>query len=332
MTGHKLVTPAEVRHWITFAHGSPHIRHLAELIASDAELMRVLNRIEHTPNTNVLFAGVQFLMKQGHGFELSRYYPNFTGEPFALSGIDGPFKSFVLDHEEELVEIGQTRYTQTNECRRCIALLAGVWETSLDGFHLVDVGCSAGLNLALDRYGYRWGDVTWGEDSPLTFVSEMKGRPPKLRDIEVHSRSGLDLNPIDPTNADDRLWLWSLIWPEQHERRQRLVAALDLVGDCPIDFVPGDATRSLDGVLGGLPRGEPALVMNSFAMNQFSPQMRTDLEATVARHRKTREIHRVSFEVYNSPNEWASLQIDNGSGFATVGQAHVHGEWLELYA
>ena len=52
---------------------------------------------------------------------------------------------------------------------------------------------------------------------------------------------------------------------------------------------------------------------------------------TVARHRANREIYRISFEVYNSPNEWASLQIDNGSGFEIVGQAHIHGEWLELY-
>ena len=300
-------------------------------MASDAELMRVLNRIEHTPNTNVLFAGVQFLMKKGHGSDLAQYYPNFSEKPLALTGIDLPFKSFVLDHEEQLVEIGQMRYTQTNECRRCVALLAGVWETPLNEFHLIDVGCSAGLNLALDRYGYQWSDVRWGDVSALTLASELRGRTPNLRDIEVLSRTGLDLNPIDPTDADDRLWLWSLIWPEQHERRQRLVAALDVVGDCPIDFVKSDATRSLDEVLGRLPRGEPAIVMNSFAMNQFSPEMREDLEATVTRHRDSREIHRLSFEIYNSPNEWASLQIDDGSGFETVGQAHIHGEWLELY-
>ena len=51
----------------------------------------------------------------------------------------------------------------------------------------------------------------------------------------------------------------------------------------------------------------------------------------MTRHRDSREIHRLSFEIYNSPNEWASLQIDDGSGFETVGQAHIHGEWLELY-
>lgn len=304
---------------------------MAELIASDPELMRVLNRIEHTPNTNVLFAGVQFLIKKGEGRDLARYYPNFAEDPLPLEGIDDPFKTFVLEHEERLVEIGRTRYTQTNECRRCVALLAGVWETSLDGFHLIDVGCSAGLNLALDRYRYRWSDVTWGEDSSLTLFSELRGRAPRIRDIELLSRTGLDLNPVDPTDVDDQLWLWSLIWPEQTQRRERLVAALDLVGECPIDFVRGDATQSLDDVLESLPEGEPVLVMNSFAMNQFSPEMRADLEATVARHRDGREIHRVSFETYNSPNQWASLQIDDGSGFEMVGQAHIHGEWLELY-
>jgi len=331
LTGHKLVTPADVRQWITFAHGSPHYHHLAEVIASDPDLMRVLNRIEHTPNTNVLFAGVQFLMKKGEGANLAEYFPNFTPEPLALAEVDCHFKDFVLNHEDRLVEIGGVRFTQTNECRRCTALLPGVWETPIDRFHLIDVGCSAGLNLALDRYGYRWGDLAWGIDSSLTLESELRGRGPSVRDIEVLSRIGLDLNPIYPTDSDDRLWLWSLIWPEQHSRRERLVAALELLKDCPMDFVSGDATMSLNDVLTRLPAGEPVIVMNSFAMNQFSPAMREDLEMTVARHRANREIYRISFEVYNSPNQWASLQIDNGSGFEIVGQAHIHGEWLELY-
>ena len=331
MTGHKLVTPAGVRRWITFAHGSPHYHHLAELIASDPQLMQVLNRIEHTPNINVLLAGVQFLMKRGAGADLAGYYPNFAAQPFPVEGVDSAFKRFVLDHEEQLVEIGLTRYTQTNECRRCVALLAGVWETALDQFHLIDVGCSAGLNLALDKYGYRWSDVVWRGDASLTLESELRGSTPAIRDIELLSRTGLDLNPIDPADPDDRLWLWSLIWPEQHSRRARLVAALELLEDCPIEFIRGDATRSLDQVLERLPEDEAAIVMNSFAMNQFSPEMRKDLEATVERHRAKREIYRLSFEVYNSRNEWASLQLDDGSGFEIVGQAHIHGEWLELY-
>ena len=332
MTGHKLVAPADVRRWIRFAHGSPHYLHLAELIASDPQLMQVLNRIEHTPNINVLLAGVQFLMKKGEGADLAGYYSNFTTQPFSLEGIDSAFKRFVLDHEEQLVEIGLTRYTQTNEARRCVALLAGVWETALDRFHLIDVGCSAGLNLALDKYGYRWSDVVWRGDASLTLESELRGRAPAVRDIEILSRTGLDLNPFDPADPDDRLWLWSLIWPEQHSRRARLVAALDLLEDCPIEFIRGDATRSLDQVLERLPDAEPAIVMNSFAMNQFSPEMREDLERTVKRHRANREIHRLSFEIYNSPNEWASLQLDDGSGFEVVGQAHIHGAWLELHA
>lgn len=331
MTGHKLVTPDDVRRWITFAHGSPHYHHLGELIASDPELMLVLNRIDHTPNTNVLFAGVQFLMKKRKDADLARFYPNFTDDSAPIEDIDEPFKAFVLAHEEALVKIGQTRYTQTNECRRCVALLPGVWKTPLDEFHLIDVGCSAGLNLALDRYRYRWSDLGWGSESSLTLESELRGREPLPRDVEVLSRTGLDLNPVNPADPDDRLWLWSLIWPEQHSRRERLVAALELIGDVPIDFVSGDAVLSLGQVLESLPQGEPAIVMNSFAMNQFSPGMRGELEAMVAKHRANREIHRLSFEVYNSPNEWASLQVDSGSGFEIVGQAHIHGEWLDLY-
>ena len=102
-----------------------------------------------------------------------------------------PFRRFVLEHEDEIAAIGATRYTQTNESRRTVALLPGVWAGPLDRFHLIDVGASAGLNLALDRYRYRWGSVEWG-DSPLLQEAESRGADPVPRPIRErgHVRGG----------------------------------------------------------------------------------------------------------------------------------------------
>ena len=305
---------------------------MAEVIASDPDLMRVLNRIEHTPNTNVLFAGVQYLMLRGDGDELREFYPNFSQHPQPLERIDGPFKQFVLDNEEELVEIGRTRYTQTNECRRCVALLPGVWRAPFDEFHLIDVGCSAGLNLALDHYRYSWGGITWGDQSPVLLETELLEGDPKISDFRILTRTGLDLNPVDPREPSERRWLEALVWPENHQRRDRLVAALGLIESIDINFVAGDAVDTLKAVLTDLPASEPAVVINSFAMNQFSPAMRVELESVVAEGRSTRPIHRVSFELFTSENEWAHLQVDDGSGFRELGHAHPHGEWVEFYA
>ncbi len=332
MTGHKIVTPEDVRRWVTFAHGSPHYHYLAEVIASDPDLMRVLGRIPHTPQTNVLFAGVQYLLLQGHGPELAAFYPNLTDSPADIQGIDYVFKSFVLDNEETLVELGSTRYTQTNECRRCVALLPAMARADFDAFHLIDVGCSAGLNLAADRYRYRWGEIEWGGEYPVLLETDLRQGAPGVDRVTVLSRTGLDLNPIDARDSDHRLWLEALVWPENEPRRVRLRAALDQLEVTPVEFVAGNAVETLDDVLAGLPMGEPAVVMNSFALNQFTPDMRSQLEAVVERHRGSRPIHRVSLELFTSDNTWANLRIDGGEGYVDLGHAHPHGEWLELYA
>ncbi|MCI0679483.1 MAG: DUF2332 domain-containing protein [Actinobacteria bacterium] len=304
---------------------------MSAAMAEDEAMLRVLGRIEHTPQPNLLFAGVQYLMtKQGDG-PLQRHYPNFGGQPG--SDVESAFREFVLTHEEELVAIGATRHTQTNECRRCVALLPAVWETGLDRFHLVDVGTSAGLNLLLDRYRYRWDGVAWGPTgSPVLLETESRGRPPAPRPITVLSRTGIDLHPVDATDPDARLWLESLIWPEHHDRRHRLRAALTQAADADIRLVCGDAVATLSRVIDDLPSGEPVLVMHSFALNQFSPAARAALDAVIEDCRRSRPVHRVSLELAEGADASAMLSIDTGEGPLAVGRAQAHGEWVELYA
>lgn len=90
------------------------------LIASDDELMRVLNEIEHTPRPNVLLAGIQYLLIRDPAQPLASHYPNLSGDPSPVEDVDEKFREFVLSHETELVAIGRTRHTQTNEARRCV--------------------------------------------------------------------------------------------------------------------------------------------------------------------------------------------------------------------
>lgn len=325
-------TPEEIRRWGRHAHGSPLYAHLIEVIADDDELMRVVNRIEHTPRPNVLFGGVQYLLMGGASAELAAFYPSLVDEPRPLVGVDRVFTRFVLEQEEALVEIGQTRYTQTNECRRCVALLPGIWESGPERFHLIDLGTSAGLNLAVDRYQYRWGDVEWGHPSGLLLTAESRGRAPEPKDTEVLSRTGLDLNPIDVSDEAERRWLDALIWPEHHERRSRLRAALEVISNVDVSMVAGSALDTLGPTLAALPAGDPAVVMHSFALNQFSPDQRHKVAATIDEARDARRVHRVSYEFIDKEDDWARLSVDFGDGLVDVGQGHPHGEWVELYA
>ena len=36
-------------------------------------------------------------------------------------------------------------------------------------------------------------------------------------------------------------------------------------------------------------------------------------------------------EVLDESDGWADLVVDDGNGALTVGRAHPHGEWIELY-
>lgn len=199
-------------------------------------------------------------------------------------------------------------------------------------FHLVDLGASAGLNLLLDRYGYRWDGLEWHPDSDLVLETDSRGRMPGPRDFEVLSRTGLDLSPLDPTDPNERRWLEALIWPEHHERRQRLSAAIELAATAEIEFVEGSALSTLLPTLEGLPADEPVVVMNSFALNQITSEQREAVEDLVAEARARRPVARISFEYTSGEDDWPQLSVDDGSGWRHTGQGHPHGEWIELYA
>lgn len=324
-------TPSAVREWARWATDSPLYQALCEVIADEPELMRVLNRVENRPALNMLFGAVQYLMAQSDDQELGSYYPNFASEPAPFDSIGPVFTSFVLANEEAIVEIGSSRYTQTNECRRCVALLPMIWLTGVTRFHLVDLGTSAGLNLALDRYRYRWGDIGWGPQSPVELKANARGPLPEPREFDILSRTGLDLNPIDPGNAVDRLWLESLVWPEHHERRERLKRALEVAARTTIKFVSGDILEVLPGVLESIPTDAAVVVMNSFVLNQFSPEQKEELDLLLSTAGEHREVHRVSMEIVPGRIE-AVLTIGDRSGWREVGAGHHHGEWVDFHS
>lgn len=327
----EVVTPEEVRSWGKHAHGSPLYAHLVTVIAADHALMGVINKIEHLPQVNLLLGAVQYLLLGGADAELAGYYRSLTPDPLPADRVDDAFREFVLGNEEAIVEIGNSRYTQTNECRRCVALLPLVMAAPFNRFHLIDIGASAGLNLALDLYHYQWGDREWGRDSAVTLTCEYRGAAFPLHEIEVVTRIGLDLDPVDPGDPDSRNWLDSLIWPEQVERRQRLRAALDLVAGIDIQLVRGDALETLAGVLSGLPGGEPAVLMDAFSLNQLSASGREQVEQIAENARSDREVFRVSMELLDMDDEWAKLAVADGPELQRVGRAHPHGEWVEIW-
>lgn len=319
-----------LRAWARQTHRSPLYAHLIDLTIRKPELMRVIQRIDNRPPPNVYLGAIHYLLMEGQSSPLTRYYKSLVDEPLAVEGVDDPFIDFVVANQDAIVELANTRYTQTNECRRCVALLPAVMTSPFERFHLVEIGTSAGLNLALDKYRYDFDGLEWGPDSAVRLVAGVPGDQPRLRPIEVGRRAGIDINVIDRNDRDDRLWLDALIWPEHAERRQRLRQALEVTSEMDLELVEGSVLDELEQVLAGLPAREPVVVMNSFVLMQLDPDQRREVEQIVEAARTTRPIYRVSLELVHMEDDWARLEVGDEMELAELGRAHPHGEWVDL--
>lgn len=106
-----------------------------------------------------------------------------------------------------------TRAVQTNETMRAVVWL---WPATLAAgrpLALVDLGCSAGLNLVADRLPAPWTDAS-GAALPVA-----TGDP-------VVRRLGLDRAPLDATTEEGARWLRACVWAGDADRLARLDAAI----------------------------------------------------------------------------------------------------------
>ncbi len=59
----------------------------------------------------------------------------------------------------------------------------------------------------------------------------------------------MDLNPLDVHDEDATAWLTMLVWPEQEDRRKRLVRAIEIAREDPPTIVRGDLFDELPALL-----------------------------------------------------------------------------------
>ncbi len=166
----------------------------------------------------------------------------------APEGTYPAWAAWVRDHAADVVVEASRRRLQTNEPRRCAALLPAL--ASVEGpIALLELGASAGLCLYPDRYSYRYragGEVVALDppsgESTVVLECEVSGRAP-LRMPDVVWRAGIDLEPLDAADDGDRRFLTSLVWPGEAGREARIAAALDIVAADPPLLFAGDASE-----------------------------------------------------------------------------------------
>lgn len=229
MAGEQSITDIAARYQLfsTEAAGlSVNYENFARSIADDPAVLQLLATLPRAKaQPNLLLAALQYL----HG--AAKTYPQL--------------RSWIIDDWGRLKPTMLARATQTNEPARCAAILPLL--ALIPGpITLIEVGASAGLCLYPDRYSYDYDGRLLGPQSPVMLHTTTTGPFPMPTEMpQISKRIGIDLHPLDPSDADHRAWLQALIWPGEDARRSRLTKALDLAARAPAEIITGDLIAEL---------------------------------------------------------------------------------------
>lgn len=318
---------------------------IAEGIGRDAELKALCaNARPGQPHANMILGAVHFLLLRGNRHPLQRFYGTVGGEVSAEREDPFPdFRDFVLSHREAVQTLIATRVTNTNEIGRSALLHPGfrAIASKVDRpLSLIEIGPSAGLNMIWDSFGVRYRKdgvirASINDEAPLIIECELKGDrwPPTGAPPSIAGRVGLELNPVDLANADDRDWLRALIWPNQVARLERLDRATKLFTAHQPLIKAGDALSLLPGALAAVPSTETPCVYHTIAIYQFSRAMRQALDDILTVAGLRRPLWRLSFEYDGELYILSAIRYADGTRQETrLASCHPHGTWLEWLA
>jgi hypothetical protein len=253
----------------------------ARVAVALSESDEALRAIEAAParrrHPTVILAALHDLALAGRAPALAAAYAAADGDAAAGAAIDT-----LLRMTDSVVAIAARRQTRTNETGHCAVLYPAIAEAArrvgANAVGLIDVGCSAALNLTVDRVGitYSNGQSLGDPSSPVQLSSSIVGdRPIPARAMpEVVARLGVDLDPVDVTDADDARWLRACLGPDQPERAARLEAEMALAATAPPLLLRGDAVEVLPDAFARVPADALPVVTTTWALSRFSLERR----------------------------------------------------------
>lgn len=279
--------------------------------ASDAVLDFVKQAPPRAHQPNVLLAAVHYVLLAGVDDPLAAVYAGDSDADVGPLFID-----FCLGHESELMPLLETRHTNTNEVGRSAVIgpaLTTVAARLGEPLALVDVGCSAGLNLLCDRYRLDYGPAgaTGPSDAAVRVSCDVVGGEPPIAPLlpPITERVGIDLDPVDVNNDDDRRWQLACVWPDTG-RLPRTRLALDELRRTPPRIVPGDAVATVHDTVLGLPADATAVVTTTWALAYLSTEGRIAFRDELQRASQVRPVAWISGE---GPRVVADLARDTPS-------------------
>jgi hypothetical protein len=234
---------------------------------------------------NLLLAAVHELVLAGTPHRLAAYFPSVGGARGVDAALPGAFDDFCAQHADALRTHIAMRSTQTNEIGRCAVLWPVLLQlaalTGRSRLALLDLGCSAGLNLGVDAYRYEIGGETCGaaeadRDAAVPAITcrlvgparpALQAAPPRI--VE---RLGIDPAPIDVHDEAAVRWLRACLWPHDTLRRERFDRAVALARRrrWPVRRA-SDCTAAAARWVESQPADVLPVVFNSWVLTYFAP-------------------------------------------------------------
>ncbi len=279
---------------------SPLYERVAVALSESDEALRA---IEAAPagkrQPTVILAALHDLALAGRAPALTAAYAAGDGDAAARAAIDA-----LLRMTDSVVAIAVRRQTRTNETGRCGVLYPAIAEAAhrvgASAIGLIDVGCSAGLSLNVDRVGITFsnGQSLGDPSSPVQMTTSIVGeRPIPTRAMpEVVARVGVDLDPLDVTDADAARWLRACMWPDQQEQVAMLEAELSLAATAPPLLLRGDAVEMLPDAFARVPEDVLPVVTTTWALSHFPLESRL------------RFLHRLNEAATDRSVAWVSVE------------------------
>lgn len=286
-----------------------------------------------------LCGGLNQVVLRGADAELARHYPPAATDAAALtSALPG-----AIARNDAWLAASLRSPPQTNEIARSAVLYPGLMaiarKTGLP-LHLNEIGSSAGLNLLLDRFAYDYGGETAGAaGAPVRLAPELRGgRIPLSGRLEIVSRTGSDIAPVDFSQPAERLRLRSYVWPDQAARLARLDAAIALAEAEPYVLARSDAADFVERRLESRPLDGAFVLMHSI-MWQYLPEATRERVET-AMERAGRDAARSAPVAWlrmepldiRDPHATLSLTVWPDGVTRHLARCDFHGRWLDWTA
>ena len=249
----------------------------------------------------------------------------------------------VLRETPELLSRELWRSTQTNEPGRGAvlqAVFADLVAETINEINVIEVGASAGINLCFDQFPVRAKD----DGNPLTLICEDLTPIDRSRTLpSVNSRVGIDPNPLDLENEDDRLWLKACLWPEERRRHERFDAIVAARPSWPsVTELTGSALERLDDAFDLSDANSLTVVFNTWVAFYFTPEEQRAYFNELTRRCREGNVAWISIE--STMVQWPGVKVDEEAhhrGASQIvltrpkssptlwGWCHAHGRWLE---